>query len=654
MAQAALLDIRRFDNAFVFSFIDRSRPSLSFDDVLKIPQKIIDDVQDEYFEILTTASARLTRRDNGGHGLCDPDDSLLARIDFLSDQIRHSLVPQSIIEMISLTRPNSILLKTNSPLLPWEIVRLNGDILSFKYPIGRCLPTNVFSRQIKNEFSARQLRVLIIANPTCDLLGADLEVDALDALMSPSPFFEHQILSRNEATLSNFSRLVQQVSYDVIHYAGHSDLAEQKYDSGIFAFADTICPAVYVAKLLERNPPRLFFLNSCNSGVVETTREIVNPTDGIAPSLLRSGVHSIIGALWPVVDEAAIQVAKTFYEDVAKGGTIGGALNFARSCPTDVDTRTYWLGYTLFGDPLLRLIEDKSWAALEIRSGGAAAAMPTFAGRFDVHISSLHSFAMAADRTDTVAIGFVCECINSEALVFRKNFTLDALQDEKVRIGVPTGTGCEIFLYKILDEIGIQEEKRLYIHLDTAEVLPALRNSMIDCTIIWQPILENIKEDGYFPIYSKGKNNFTLCVAVVRRPRSDADFRMVDDIRKTLAEMGKLIEGDKAKWSQLLAHNIGFENCQLYRAAECYLFENCMISGDEPAFLRLWNFVQSELEALRNMGKILSDNWSDWFWFDSKVEGLVLEEDTFLYKADVQFSISSLPLLIGRFLNRFI
>jgi hypothetical protein len=79
-----------------------------------------------------------------------------------------------------------------------------------------------------------------------------------------------------------------------------------------------------------------------------------------------------------------------------------------------------------------------------------------------------------------------------------------------------------------------------------------------------------------------------------------------------------------------------------------------MISGDEPDFLRLWNFVQSELEALRNMGKILSDNWSDWLSFDSKVEAPVIDEDTFLYKADVQFSISSLPLLIGKFLNRFI
>ena len=80
--------------------------------------------------------------------------------------------------------------------------------------------------------------------------------------------------------------------------------------------------------------PALVFFNACESGRLRATVNPLRQLDrsvGFAEAFLRGGVANFIGTWWPVSDAAASAFATALYRDLAKGGTIGNALNDARA-----------------------------------------------------------------------------------------------------------------------------------------------------------------------------------------------------------------------------------------------------------------------------------------------------------------------------------
>jgi CHAT domain-containing protein len=69
---------------------------------------------------------------------------------------------------------------------------------------------------------------------------------------------------------------------------------------------------------------------------------------GFAEAFLRGGVANFIGTWWPVGDAAAGAFATTLYRDLAKGHSIGAALNASRAAVRELPSAD-WANYLHYG-----------------------------------------------------------------------------------------------------------------------------------------------------------------------------------------------------------------------------------------------------------------------------------------------------------------
>ena len=82
--------------------------------------------------------------------------------------------------------------------------------------------------------------------------------------------------------------------------------------------------------------PRLVFANTCFSAAT-TKGQALSPDEqskglaSIAQAFFERGVSNYIGSGWPVDDEQATKLARTFYESLLKGAYICDALQTARA-----------------------------------------------------------------------------------------------------------------------------------------------------------------------------------------------------------------------------------------------------------------------------------------------------------------------------------
>jgi ABC-type taurine transport system substrate-binding protein len=372
----------------------------------------------------------------------------------------------------------------------------------------------------------------------------------------------------------------------------------------------------------------------------------------LAPNLLRIGVEAVVGAAWPVIDDAAVEIAESFYDIIGQGVEVGTALNRARRTIEARDDIPYWLGYALFGDPDLRLRDDDGWKVDAIRSGGRVAAASTFSGRASLHVSSLHSFLMSAAMTDTSALAIACECKNSEALVQRLETDLLGIAAEReVRIGVPGATGSSVFARKIALEIGLARDRCRFIELDTAEVRLALDRGVIDATVLWYPDLSGLDPERYSIRFSEGVHDYTLCVLVGRTPRTDEERRAARQAVTAFADLSARLTAAPRRWSKLLAEQMGLQGDQIMGAMAAYDFQLAGHTSHTELPSHVRDFIDCEVEYMQaaglaepglNLSEILlaQDNLG----LDATSAGEPLA-------ADIQWSISSLPLLMGRFLG---
>lgn len=652
----ALLEVLGTTSGLRFTFLDRSRPSLSFEQDLDVPPHIFPQIDANYKDILRSISHYLVRGERDYNVAERPKAAQQSdRIYKLSEQIRDLLLPEDLVAHLRDFRPTSLLIRTDRPQVPWELARLNHEILGVKIPTGRSLLTHRPLRRAIPRLPKRSIRVLLIANPTSDLPGAEREARELAAVFDSHPFFDFDVLLRAEASLGVIQDRLQARAYDVIHYAGHSDYSSSNVRRGVLALSDAVIPAKYLAKLIERRPPMLFFLNSCNSGVVDSAGLLFEDLSGAAPHFLRAGVDAVIGVSWPVIDKSASKIATSFYSLIASGQSVGQALNEARSMTLGIDKTPYWLGYSLFGDPNLEVISDFSWKAPAIRSGGVAAAMSTFSGRASLHVSSIHSFLMSTAEADTCALCFACECTNSEAVVYKQGLSLEELIETRpIKVGLPGKTGSAVFLRKVLAEKGIQSADCSFVELDTAEVKVALDNGAIDITVLWEPTLSSVNNKDQYKIDYSSQHQKTICVLVARKPRTRSEEEACDDAVRIFSHLCRELESNRRRWAFLLSQQTGLPVDACLTSLRAYDFGHAgATAASLPVVVQ--ELIENELTFLQEAG-LLEVSTGSLFWSSGIVDIDSIEQAGRIRSnlvADIQWSPSSLPLLMGRYLGYF-
>jgi hypothetical protein len=212
------------------------------------------------------------------------------------------------------------------------------------------------------------LRVLVIADPCPEpelqLPGARAEGRAVVKVLEQFKQrrdLDIQVVARigaEECPPVDILAEILSEQYDVVHFAGHGvfEEANPNYRGWVFG-RNRILGAREIFQV--RQVPRLVFANACFSAVVrpadatlaeDSNRRIA----GLAEAFFERGIENYLGSGWPVDDQAAVQFATTFYEQILQSQTLSDAVAEARRAI--LDQGSTWGSYQHYGEAGARLV----------------------------------------------------------------------------------------------------------------------------------------------------------------------------------------------------------------------------------------------------------------------------------------------------------
>jgi formylglycine-generating enzyme required for sulfatase activity len=138
----------------------------------------------------------------------------------------------------------------------------------------------------------------------------------------------------------------------LLHVIAHGDLDHAAHEAGVLIFEDADglpqpTSAEFLARLLHRQaaPPRLVLLNACLGAMPATA----DPASSLAGVLLRAGVPAVVAMQFDLADDAAAELARVCYGELAAGASLDEAVGEARSeLRESYPNRLDWLVPVLF------------------------------------------------------------------------------------------------------------------------------------------------------------------------------------------------------------------------------------------------------------------------------------------------------------------
>jgi hypothetical protein len=220
--------------------------------------------------------------------------------------------------------------------VPWEFLydRLKGAFvgLSETSPVVRYpnLPQAVPSLAVEPPLNV----LVMISSPSgFPTLDVEQEMGKLETataeLRSAGRLTLHRLESPTLEALQAILRRGQ--DFHVFHFVGHGGWDAQSED-GLLLLQDEsgkgqpVTGEVLEVLLGGHDPLRLAILNACEGARTSAA----NPFAGVAQTLVRGGVPSVIAMQLPISDEAAIALSGEFYAALADGYPVDAALAEAR------------------------------------------------------------------------------------------------------------------------------------------------------------------------------------------------------------------------------------------------------------------------------------------------------------------------------------
>lgn len=256
---------------------------------------------------------------------------------------------------------NSIMVISDEPFIPWEIVHL-------KEP-GKPLPAETkFLGQMglvrwlheagwppdKLQVRKGQVRYVIPNYPDPDyvLPEAQLEAGFLEKK------FEATAVEAKSISLRKLLR--DPGGFDLLHFACHGQADQGNIASAALLMEGRMENGQYVADLLtattveqnsvlkgpDGNRP-LIVLNACQVGRAGYK---LTGIGGFAQAFLRRDAGAFVGTLWSVGDSPARTFTETFYAELLKKSRIADAAIKAREAARKAGDAT-WLAYVVYGNP---------------------------------------------------------------------------------------------------------------------------------------------------------------------------------------------------------------------------------------------------------------------------------------------------------------
>jgi hypothetical protein len=264
------------------------------------------------------------------------------------------LLPPEIAEALPEVKstPLVVVHDTASGHWPWEVLSIGGWAPAGAKGLSRRYAAEGLSvaKWREQRRRAREFNVLLVVNPTGDLPGAVEEGERVAAMLTQLEGAGITAIRGSEATRARLLAEFRSGDYDAIHFAGHAWFdPESPASSGILCAGGRVLSGADLAAM--DSVPALVFFNACESGRLRATVHPLRQLDrsvGFAEAFLRGGVANFIGTWWPVSDDAASAFAAALYRELARGESIGVALNSARGAVRALPSAD-WANYLHYG-----------------------------------------------------------------------------------------------------------------------------------------------------------------------------------------------------------------------------------------------------------------------------------------------------------------
>jgi hypothetical protein len=278
----------------------------------------------------------------------------LAELAEFGERLGQLLLPPEIAEALPSVKgaPIVVVHDTASAHWPWEVLSIGGWAPAASKGLSRLYAAEGMSvaKWREQRRRAREFNVLLVINPTGDLPGAVEEGERVAAMLTRIEGAGITAIRGADATRARLLAEFRSGDYDAIHFAGHAWFdAAAPASSGILCAGGRVLSGSDLAAM--DSVPALVFFNACESGRLRATVNPLRQLDrsvGFAEAFLRGGVANFIGTWWPVSDGAASAFATTLYRDLAKGASIGRALNEARAAVRALPSAD-WANYLHYG-----------------------------------------------------------------------------------------------------------------------------------------------------------------------------------------------------------------------------------------------------------------------------------------------------------------
>lgn len=225
------------------------------------------------------------------------------------------------------------------PLLPWEVLHdgarplaTNTDIVFSRYRSNNSRTANAGEWQLAAD-TEHPLRILmVLAAPTDqEVLQLHQEAQHLKQELqrevpgSDGPNLELSIL--DQPGREQLTQALEHGNYDILHYAGHSDLSVAGGDLYLVSDKTGLTEVLSgddLAGLLVNNGVRMAVFNSCQGVYSANASEHSASTGSLADALLKRNVPAVLAMAEQIPDEVALNLSRLFYR------------NLKQRCPIDL------------------------------------------------------------------------------------------------------------------------------------------------------------------------------------------------------------------------------------------------------------------------------------------------------------------------------
>ena len=253
----------------------------------------------------------------------------------------------------------SLLIYSNEPWIPWEVVKPWGkglaeelsDFLCARFQLARWY-TNEDGRRVYPTMALSQLSAIV--SPAL-LPAVSEEIAYLNMLPKTwPPLAIWKPLPRQAREVLN---LMATGKVQLFHFATHGRLQPpQKSVATVVVGKDSLRVSDLIGKNivegLTRSAP-LIFMNACHSGRQDHG---LRRLEGWADRFITFGCSGFVGANWEVQDKLASNFAINFYEALRSGKAIAQAMQESRLAIRKADpSNSTWLAYSLYAHPNLTI-----------------------------------------------------------------------------------------------------------------------------------------------------------------------------------------------------------------------------------------------------------------------------------------------------------